>query len=138
MNTDATNEPLPTAAPGTGGTTVIRLLLLVVLLVVGWQVFTRGSGGKAYEPSAEVGKLGGIEVTARLVEIPGEFLPNDNFYNYAFVMKYEVLDVHRGELKPGQQPAAAALHATQCAARHAASSSVLWRSDALNSISGKF
>jgi hypothetical protein len=40
--------------------------------------------------------LGTAEVTARLVEIREEFpdLPN---YDYAFVMKYEVTDVHRGE-----------------------------------------
>ena len=40
--------------------------------------------------------LGTAEVTARLVEIRDEFpdLPN---YDYAFVMKYEVNEVHRGE-----------------------------------------
>ncbi len=42
--------------------------------------------------------VGSVEVTGRLIEIRGEFLPNDNLYNYAFVMKYEVLEVHRGEL----------------------------------------
>jgi len=40
--------------------------------------------------------LGSAEVTARLVEIRGDFpdLPN---YDYAFVMRYEVTEIHRGE-----------------------------------------
>ena len=43
-----------------------------------------------------VATLGTAEVTARLVEIRGDFpdLPN---YDYAFVMRYEVTELHRGE-----------------------------------------
>jgi hypothetical protein len=41
--------------------------------------------------------LGGIEVTARLEEVRGE-LRNDPLYDYAHVMKYKVLQVHRGEV----------------------------------------
>lgn len=44
---------------------------------------------------AEVTTRGSAEVTARLVEIRGEFPENVN-YDYAFVMKYEVLQTHRG------------------------------------------
>ena len=40
--------------------------------------------------------MGTIEVTARLADIPGEFPPND-LYDYAYVMKYDVLETHRGE-----------------------------------------
>lgn len=40
--------------------------------------------------------LGTVEITARLIDIPGEFPPND-LYDYAYVMKYEVLETHRGE-----------------------------------------
>ncbi|HPO16778.1 MAG TPA: hypothetical protein PLI09_25295 [Candidatus Hydrogenedentes bacterium] len=40
---------------------------------------------------------GTIEVTAQLMEIPGEFPPN-NLYDYAYVLKYKVLQVHRGKL----------------------------------------
>jgi hypothetical protein len=45
----------------------------------------------------KVTTLGSFEVTAELVEIRGEFpdLPN---YNYAYVMKYRVLRVHRGKI----------------------------------------
>ena len=46
-------------------------------------------------PSREVTTQGTVEVTARLAQITGKFMPNDN-YDYVFVMKYEVLQVHRG------------------------------------------
>ena len=45
----------------------------------------------------EVTTRGSVEVTARLVEIRGEFPDNAN-YDYAFVMKYKVLQTHRGEV----------------------------------------
>ncbi|MDA2926441.1 hypothetical protein MYX78_04285 [Acidobacteria bacterium AH-259-G07] len=45
----------------------------------------------------EVTSLGSAEVTARLLEIPGEFPPND-LYDYAYVLKYRVEKVHRGKV----------------------------------------
>ena len=45
----------------------------------------------------ELTTLGRAEVTARLLEIPGEFPAND-LYNYAYVLKYQVLEVHRGNI----------------------------------------
>jgi len=45
----------------------------------------------------KVTTLGSIEVTARLEEIRGE-LRNDPLYDYAHVMKYTLLEVHRGEV----------------------------------------
>lgn len=39
-----------------------------------------------------------LEVTARLVEIPGKFPPNDT-YNYVYVMKYRVISVEKGTYK---------------------------------------
>ena len=44
----------------------------------------------------KVTTMGTIEVTAKLVDIPGTFPPND-MYDYAYVMKYEIVQVHRGE-----------------------------------------
>jgi hypothetical protein len=44
----------------------------------------------------KVTTLGTVEVTAKLVDVTGEFPPND-LYDYAYVMKYEVVQVHRGE-----------------------------------------
>lgn len=54
-------------------------------------------GQKAVEVDREVTTLGGAEVTAELVEIPGKFPPND-LYDYAYVLKYRVLKVHRGQV----------------------------------------
>ena len=45
----------------------------------------------------KVTTLGSIEVTARLEEIRGELI-NDPLYDYAHVMKYKLLEVHRGEV----------------------------------------
>ena len=45
----------------------------------------------------EVTTLGTVEVSARLIEIPEPFPPND-LYNYAYILKYRVLKVHRGKV----------------------------------------
>lgn len=45
----------------------------------------------------EVTSRGSIEVTARLEEIRGEY-PDHTNYDFAFVMKYDVLETHRGEV----------------------------------------
>ena len=55
----------------------------------------------ANEVDAEVTKLGTAEVTAKLVEIPGEF-PSNDLYNYAYILKYQVLKVHRGNVPTGE------------------------------------
>jgi hypothetical protein len=47
----------------------------------------------------EPGKRGSIEVTARLVEIPEGSIFDRELYNYANVLKYQVLEVHRGRVK---------------------------------------
>ena len=57
-----------------------------------------GCGGPQKTDGADpkVTTMGSIEVTAKLVDITGEFPPND-LYDYAYVMNYEVLETHRGE-----------------------------------------
>ncbi len=45
----------------------------------------------------QIASQGAYEITAKLLEIPGE-LPDDPLYNYAFVFKYEIVNVIRGEL----------------------------------------
>src|SRR5689334_22519418 len=42
---------------------------------------------------------GTLEVTARLVEIPAGAIFKRELYDYATILKYDVLKVHRGELK---------------------------------------
>jgi hypothetical protein len=57
------------------------------------------SCAKSAETGADehVTALGTAEVTAELVEIPGEFIDRP-MYDYAFIMKYKVLQVHRGAI----------------------------------------
>ena len=47
---------------------------------------------------AEVTTRGSVEVTAELTEIRGEFVDKLD-YDYAFIMKYKVLQVHRGAVE---------------------------------------
>jgi hypothetical protein len=46
----------------------------------------------------ELAKRGDIEVTARLVEVPDGAIFKRELYNYATVLKYQVVQVHRGKL----------------------------------------
>jgi len=48
---------------------------------------------------AKVTSMASYEVTAKLSEIRGEF-PDDPLYDYAYIMKYEILQVHRGTIDP--------------------------------------
>jgi hypothetical protein len=47
----------------------------------------------------ELAKRGSIEVTAKLVEIPEKAIFRRELYNYATVLKYQVLEVHRGKVR---------------------------------------
>jgi hypothetical protein len=60
-------------------------------------------GRKAEAPpntgeDAEVTKRGTIEVTGKLVEIPEGAIFKRELYDYATVLKYQVLQVHRGKV----------------------------------------
>lgn len=74
------------------------LLGLVVLATagVGLAIQMKFTPPGRYGEGGQVTTAGSIEVTAKLVELPGEFLPNDGLYNYAFILKYEVGEIHRG------------------------------------------
>jgi hypothetical protein len=50
-------------------------------------------------PDPELDSHGSIEVTARLDEIPEKAIFQRPLYNYATVLKYHVLEVHRGKVK---------------------------------------
>ena len=58
-----------------------------------------GSCGRQVDTGEDpnVTAKGSFEVAAQLVEIRGQ-LPDLPNYNYAFVMKYKVLEVHRGKI----------------------------------------
>ena len=66
----------------------------LALTVLALSCTKRGDSGVDHE----VTTLGAIEVTAKLLEIPGPFPPND-LYNYAYILKYKVLAVHRGKVE---------------------------------------
>jgi hypothetical protein len=50
-------------------------------------------------PDEKLGSVGTIEVTARLVEVPEGAIFKRDLYNYVTILKYEVLEVHRGQLE---------------------------------------
>ena len=73
----------------------INILLLSLFCVLGLCACCSkkpdtGEDGK-------VTSLGSIEVTAQLLEIKGKII-DDPLYDYAHVMKYKILEVHRGKV----------------------------------------
>jgi len=88
------------ARPGAmRGLLVVAGLALAVFLLA-----NRGESGV----DDTIGKVGRIEVTARLLERPDQF-PQLGAYRYTYVLKYKVLQVHRQDpegkyrLKPGDE-----------------------------------
>src|SRR3954463_6435197 len=75
----------------------LRLLALLVLAScdkASPPVSTRGE-------DAQVKTLGTIEVTARLTEIPEGAIFERELYDYATILRYEVVAVHRGSVEKG-------------------------------------
>ncbi len=72
-------------------------LLVAGLVAAGCAGNREDMEGPGGDP--EMAKRGSIEVTARLVEIPEKSIFNRPDYNYANILKYEVLKVHRGRVK---------------------------------------
>jgi hypothetical protein len=69
----------------------------VGLTAAGCAAGKQSSGSPSSDP--ELAKRGSIEVTARLVEVPEGAIFKRELYNYATVLKYHVLEVHRGTVK---------------------------------------
>ena len=87
------------------GPNAVRGLAVLAGLVIGiWALANRVETGE----DEMVRKLGRVEVSARLVERPEQF-PNLGAYRYTYVLKYQVLKVHRLDpkrkyvLKPGDE-----------------------------------
>ena len=78
-------------------TVVVSLLLAAGLTAAACAERREGAASPAPDP--ELAKRGSIEVTARLVEIPEGAIFQRELYNYATVLKYQVLEVHRGKVK---------------------------------------
>lgn len=70
------------------------VVLALLLLATGCE---RQPGSSATGADAQVTTLGTIEVTARLVEVPEGAIFKRDLYDYATILKYEVLQTHRGQ-----------------------------------------
>ncbi len=79
-----------------GSRTVVGSLLLAVSLMAAGCA-KRGQGTPSLDP--ELGRRGNTEVTAKLLEIPEGAIFERPLYNYATVLMYQVLEVHRGSVK---------------------------------------
>jgi hypothetical protein len=78
--------------------TVVGSLLLAVGLMAA-ACAKRREGAASPGPDPELTKRGSIEVTARLVEIPEGAIFQRQLYNYATILKYQVVEIHRGKVK---------------------------------------
>jgi hypothetical protein len=76
-------------------------ILLEGLVLVGLICLScsKKHGSSAAGEDPNVTSMGSIEVTARLMEIPDGAIFEKDLYNYTTVLKYEVLKVHRGQVK---------------------------------------
>jgi hypothetical protein len=78
-------------------TVVVSLGLAVGLTAAACAQRREGVGSPSADP--ELARRGSIEVTARLVEVPDGAIFQRELYNYATVLKYQVLEVHRGRVR---------------------------------------
>jgi hypothetical protein len=62
-----------------------------------------GGGANVQDRGADehVRSLGTVEVTARLIEVPEGAVFHRDLYDYATILKYEVVAVHRGAVAEG-------------------------------------
>ena len=78
-------------------TGVMGPLLAASLLAAGCARRSESASNASTDP--ELARRGSIEVTARLVEVPEGAIFERELYNYATVLKYQVLEVHRGRVR---------------------------------------
>lgn len=78
------------------------IIMFICALSAFGEKYVVGSGKPAAEKKTEAvakpdsnSKQDTLVITARIIEIPGEFAPND-LYNYVYIMKYRVLSVEKG------------------------------------------
>jgi len=72
---------------------------LAALLVVGFLAVSCGDKGTPGAADPHLSTDGTIEVTARLLEIPPGAIFKRDLYDYATILKYRVLKVHRGQVR---------------------------------------
>ena len=72
-----------------------KILPIAACLTALFAIVAGCSPSAPHAPDPKLSALGTVEVTAKLVDTGGDFPPND-LYDYAHVMKYEIVQVHRG------------------------------------------
>lgn len=75
------------------------ILLLVVFALISCNKASDLPSKRGEDP--KLASLGTIEVTARLIEIPDGAIFQRDLYDYATILKYEVVSVQRGSLQKG-------------------------------------
>lgn len=90
MSEAAVAPAIPEGRRQTGPSRLRGVLVLAALTVGIWLLASRVETGE----DEMVRKLGRVEVTARLVERPEQF-PRLGAYRYTYVLKYQVVKVHR-------------------------------------------
>jgi hypothetical protein len=73
--------------------------LLLPLAIVSCGSKDQGAPSASVAADPQLATNGTIEVTAKLVEIPEGAIFKSDLYNYATVLKYEVLKVERGRVQ---------------------------------------
>lgn len=74
---------------------------LIALLGLGLLLTACGGSNPNADADANVTTRGTVEVTARLVEVPEGAVFKRDLYDYATILKYEVVAVHRGAVEKG-------------------------------------
>jgi hypothetical protein len=73
--------------------------ILVLSCLTGLSCARKPTAPAGATPDPELAKKGSIEVTAKLVEIPEGAIFKPELYNYATVLKYQMVQVHRGKVE---------------------------------------
>ncbi len=78
-------------------TALATALLTITATLVSCSKPSAGPAAKVDDP--RLSAMGSVEVTAKLVEVPEGAIFKRDLYNYATILKYEVIKVHRGQTK---------------------------------------
>jgi hypothetical protein len=80
-------------------TTLVPVLLAGGL--IGVSCGNKSGGPAATGEDPQVMSRGTVEVTARLIELPQGAIFKRDLYDYATILKYQVIKVHRGQVPGG-------------------------------------
>jgi hypothetical protein len=79
-----------------------KALVIALACIVGTSCFVscgpRSEVSRVAAPDPHLATNGTVEVTARLVEIPEGAIFKRDLYDYATILKYQVVRIHRGQV----------------------------------------